>query len=200
MPDAFLFDFDGTLTAAELLPRIAAEVGLEEEIGRLTAATVAGEVGFEASLRARVDLLAGVTPEVVSGVLDALPVRAALLEWIAARRDRCWVVTGNLDCWVGPWMARHGLRCFASRAAWVGGRVRVEQVLADKTDVLAQFAGRRTVMVGDGANDASLVAAADVGIAVAFDGAGRAPTALVQAADVVVGDEGALLRALDRVS
>lgn len=193
---AFLFDFDGTITSVELLPLIARELGLEEEIGTLTAETMAGRVPFDESFRARVELLGSTPIARVEEIIDEAPVFDELLQWIVDRRDRCWIVTGNLDCWVGAWMRKHRLQYFASRADLSNGTVGIAEILHKET-VLDHFHGRRTVMVGDGANDAQLIADADIGVANAL--LHDVPPVVLEVADWVVMDEGALCRMLSRL-
>ena len=57
MMDYFLFDLDGTITMEELLPRIATQVGVKEQIQKLTQKTIAGEIPFEYSLKHRLEIL-----------------------------------------------------------------------------------------------------------------------------------------------
>jgi phosphoserine phosphatase len=193
----FLFDFDGTITAAELLPLIAREVGLEEEIGALTRDTMEGRLPFDESFRSRVELLRSTPVARVAEIVDATPVFPRLLDWIAENRDRCWVVTGNLDCWVAGWMERHGLRFFASTATVEDGEVAGVTSVLRKEAVLERFAGRRTVMVGDGANDAQIMADADVGIG--FATLHDLPSVVLEVADWVVLNEDALCRTLSQL-
>lgn len=196
---AFLFDFDGTITTCEMLPRIAAELGLERELEAVTSATTAGRMPFDESLRARVEILRRVPVARVAQIVDTAPVFPELLDWILARRDRCWIVTGNLDCWVGRWMGRHGLRYFASTATRsADGEVSGVETVLDKASVLPHFAGRQTVVVGDGANDAALMAAADIGIAVAT--VNDPPPVVRAAADHVIDDVRVLCRTLSLIA
>jgi phosphoserine phosphatase len=57
MSTFFCFDLDGTMTRREILPAIASEVGLSEEIALLTSLTMRGLVPFESSFRLRCRIL-----------------------------------------------------------------------------------------------------------------------------------------------
>jgi phosphoserine phosphatase len=196
MRTTYFFDLDGTLIATELLPLIAHEIGLGEEMASLTRQTMNGEVPFGPSFRHRVSLLSHVQVRDVVDIVNGAPVLEGLLSWIQSQGDSCWVVTSNLDCWVGPWLSRHGLRGFTSRAAVTPQGVEVASVLR-KEDVLMHFQGHRTIMVGDGANDAEIMRESSFGIASGVVNA--VPQVVLEVADAVVLEEEALCRTLSRL-
>lgn len=194
---AFLFDFDGTLTREELLPLLADEIGLGG-IRDLTARTMQGELNFDQSFRMRVNMLADVSLSTVAEIVLAVPLQPQLMDWICERRDRCWIVTGNLDCWVAPWLDEWGLRGFSSTSILENGRVGIApRGILDKTTVLRCFPNNPTTMVGDGANDAGIVRQSNFGIAAQF--VHTAPDLLLSSADCIVNEEGALCRILSRL-
>ena len=194
---AYLFDLDGTLTREELLPKIARAAALPD-IEELTRRTMAGEIPFQDSFRRRVAMLSRVPVDLVADIILAVPVHERLMSWIQERREQVWVVTGNVDRWVEPWLQHWGLRGFASRSQLDNGVLTLPaDGILEKASVLRRFVGRRTVMTGDGANDAEIVRAADYGIASQLVHA--APEVLVESADCVVNNEEALCRVLSRL-
>lgn len=194
---AYLFDLDGTLTREELLPKIA-QVASLPDIEDLTRRTMAGEIPFQQSFRQRVAMLSRVSTELVAETILSVPVHLQLMEWIQEHRDEVWIVTGNLDRWVEPWLRRWGLRGFSSRSEVNDGVISIPRGgILEKASVLSKFSGLRTVMTGDGANDAEIVRAADFGIAAQL--VHSAPEVLVESADCVVNSEEGLCRVLSRL-
>lgn len=197
MPAVFLFDLDGTLTSVELLPLIARELGLEAAIRQMTEDTMAGKIPFDESFRKRVELIGSVPIDHVVDIVKNVPLHEELMAWVEANSDRCWVVTGNLDCWVEGWLHDHGLRGFTSTSRVDGTQVHVDQILR-KEAVLDQFPDDFTVMVGDGANDAQIISDVDVGIGAAI--VHPVPPVVMEVADYIVMEERPLCRLLQRLS
>lgn len=195
---AICFDLDGTLTTTEILPCIAAELGVSGEIATLTRLTMDGLIPFEDSMRLRTLILGQVPLARVHEVIEQVPVSAVLAEFIRHNVDRCFVVTGNLDLWIQPLLAKLGCREFSSRAVLSdGGMLRLESILC-KDDAVGELrdSGRfdRIVAVGDGANDVAMLRVADMGIA--FGGVHTPAPSAIHAADVVVNDAGTLCKLL----
>jgi phosphoserine phosphatase len=191
-----LVDLDGTLTREELLPRIARYAGIEEEMARLTDATLLGLIPFAESFRTRVAMLSAVPVDVVHEAILSTPVFEDLLALLCERPDRVVVVTGNLDVWVQPFLDRYGLAGVTSHAAELpDGGVGVASIL-NKGEAARRYPGRHRIALGDGANDAPMVDAAETGIA--WCGVHRAADSLMEVADYAFADEGALCRFLRR--
>jgi soluble P-type ATPase len=105
-------------------------------------------------------------------------------------------VTGQLDIWIKPWLTKHELNGFYSEASVTTEGIRVNKII-DKSAVISNFLGRNVVMVGDGANDASLREKANIGIGTEI--VHRMPEMIWEVADLVVWEEVALCRILSRL-
>jgi phosphoserine phosphatase len=197
MTTAYCFDLDGTLTTIELLPCIAAELDIAQEIETLTRVTMDGHISFDQSLRLRSLILGLVPVSRVHDVITDVPLNPHLEAFIDMRRDQCFVVTGNLDLWMEPMLARLGCEGFASRASMVEGRLRVDEVL-NKRDAVRKLRERgfdRVIAVGDGANDVPMFEAAD--LAVAFGGVHSPARVAAMSADFIVHEGRNLCRLLE---
>ena len=69
-----VMDVDSTLIQGEVIEMLAAHAGHEDEVARVTEAAMRGELDFEASLRERVRLLAGLDASALDTVYDAIVV------------------------------------------------------------------------------------------------------------------------------
>lgn len=194
---AYCFDLDGTVTKEEVLPILSREVGLFEEISALTDATIQGVIPFRKSFLLRCRLLNEIPVSRVREIVGAIPLHDRIVDFIAANRDDCFVITGNLDAWVAPLQEKIDCRFFCSSAGVQGDRlVNVDHVL-NKADAVAELRKNydRIVAVGDGMGDVPMFESSDV--CIAYGGVHYPIQTLVQESDFITFDEGALCRLLN---
>jgi phosphoserine phosphatase len=173
-------DVDSTLVKGEVIEMLAAEAGCEAEVARVTAAAMAGELDFEASLRARVKLLAGLPVEAVDRVRAAVrltPGGRTLVRTLKRLGYAVAIVSGGFTAVTDDLVAELGLdHALANELEVLDGRLtgRVVGPVVDraaKASALRRFAEleglavEQTVAIGDGANDLDMLAAAGLGIA-----------------------------------
>ncbi len=194
----FLFDMDGTVTAAETLPLVAAHYGIMGDVEALTGMAVAGDIPYEESLRRRVALLAGLPVDEVSRVVASAPLHEHIARFIIKHHDQCAIVSSNLDCWCHALVGALGCPAYFSRARVDGNRVGGVEWILRKQDVVDAYKaqGETVVFVGDGHNDLEAMSHAHVAIAVGLL-PGAPAASLVAAAHHVFTNEKALCRMLE---
>lgn len=192
----FCFDLDGTITREELLPLIASEVGLEEEMRLLTRITMDGLIPFEDSFRLRFAILRTAGVDRIQQIVSEAAIDPDVEAFIGRNRDRCFVVTGNLDIWIAPLVERLGCRFYCSTSRLDDGRLELLDIMRKNVPAL-ELKERfdRVVAIGDGFNDVPMFDVADVGIA--FNGVHPSPDALVSMADYVALNAKGLCRLLN---
>ncbi|GLJ78847.1 phosphoserine phosphatase SerB [Microbacterium imperiale] len=175
-----VFDADSTLLRNEVIELIADEAGRGAEVAAATEAAMRGEVDFAASLRSRVAQLAGVPLTAFARVLarvEPTPGAAELIEAIHARGGAAAVVSGGFhevldevapQLGVDVWRANRLGTTDGALDGSVAGEIVDAQAKEDSLRRWADERGlplRRTIAVGDGANDLRMLAAAGLGVA-----------------------------------
>jgi phosphoserine phosphatase len=176
-----LSDMDSTLIEQECVDELAAEIGLREEVSAITERAMRGDIAFEPALRERVALLKGLPLDVVRRVLATRiilsPGAKVLVATMRASGAHTVLVSGGFTLFTGDIAERLGFhenranRLLSEDGILTGllaepvlGRAAkeaafdelVEKLALDRTDTLA---------LGDGANDAGMIAKAGLGVA-----------------------------------
>lgn len=188
-------DVDSTFLTQEVIELVADHVGSRREVEEITERAMRGELDFAKSLRARVATLAGLPVTALDEVRRALVPTEGSLELVARARAHGWVtalVSGGFHEVIDDLAAAAGIdHVRANRFAVRDGRLtgEVDGPIVDraaKAEALRDLAQRygtdrrRTVGIGDGANDIELLTQAGTGIAF------RAKPALREVADVIL--------------
>lgn len=198
---AYCFDLDGTVTRDELLPIIASEVGLSEEIGFLTRLTIQGQIPFEMSFRLRCRLLSDIPIETVAGIVYQVPLDENIADFIQKNSESCYIVTGNLDVWIEKIIEKLGCGFFSSEAARrADGKLGPLTKILRKSQAIRELRPKydRLVSIGEGFNDLPMFQEADIRIA--YGGVHTPAQELVEMSDYITYNGSALCRLLKTLS
>ncbi|MFN2557333.1 MAG: phosphoserine phosphatase SerB [Nitriliruptorales bacterium] len=175
-----VMDVDSTLIQDEAIELLAREAGREDAVAVITERAMAGDMDFEAALRARVELLAGLDLASVERVRERLrltPGARTFLRTLKRLGYRLALVSGGFTVFTDVLRAELGIdHAFANQLEVVDGRLtgRLVGPIVDrvrKAEILEDVAGRegvpleQVVAIGDGANDLDMLARAGLGIA-----------------------------------
>lgn len=193
----FAFDLDGTVTRAETLPLLAEELDLAEEMKLLTDLTLSGKIPFARSFRMRYLILRNIPLKRIQEIMDAVPLDEKISAFIRANKDDCAIVTGNLDCWIEPIVAKLGCKSFSSTGERGADNFPVLKNILDKSAAIRELKkiSDRVIAVGESFNDVPMFEEAH--ISVAYGGVHKPVSAAISVSDYVVYDGGALCRLLE---
>jgi phosphoserine phosphatase len=201
---------ESTIIEQEMLDELADFIGARERIAAITERAMRGELDFEAALKERVAMLAGLGAGVLDEVaqrITLMPGAETLVRTMKANGAYCALVSGGFTVFTGLVAARvgfdeHQANVLEIAGGKLTGRV-IEPILgrAAKKSALLRLTVRLgidagdTLAVGDGANDLDMLAAAGLGVAFrAKPRVREAVAAMPNGAVVTDGDLTALLR------
>ena len=184
-----VMDVDSTVIQDEVIDLLALEAGVVDEVSAITERAMAGQLDFTASLRERVALLEGLPVSALDTVLSRItltPGARTLCRTLNNLGYRVCLVSGGFIEVVGPLAAELGVDDVRANALEVSDGVLTGHLVgeiidrAGKKRALESFAAeysipmRRTIAIGDGANDIDMLEAAGLGVAFNGKAAARA--------------------------
>ena len=175
-----VFDFDSTLMDGETLEFLAKEIGIEDEIKKITDSAMRGEIDFFESLQKRISLLKGMSIKRVNQICETLPVMPNANETVQGLKALGYKVvcfSGGFKNATVPFVQQLGLDCEFSNilhekngllTGFAGGEMMFNTSKGEMLVRLQKLLGatpKTTLVVGDGANDLSMFKYADKRVA-----------------------------------
>lgn len=192
----FIFDLDGTITTKEVLPIIAQELGIEQEMAILTKRTMDGEIPFDQSFTHRVNMLKHIPLSRVQQIVGSVTLSTPILNFLRENKERCYIVTGNLDVWIKVLIDTIGVSCFSSEAQHKNNTLLGIKKIIRKRDVHEKIQGP-IIAVGEGHNDVEMLEEAEVSIA--YGGVHQPAPSVVEVADYAIYSDVQLCRFLKQL-
>jgi HAD superfamily phosphoserine phosphatase-like hydrolase len=196
MKKKYCFDLDGTITSQEILPIMAAELDIYDEISALTKATINGLITFEQSFKLRCKLLSDIPLKKVQEIADDIKLNKAIVQFIKENNDNCYVITGNIYEWIKPIMEKLGCRIFCSKGNFVNSKLIHLEKIINKGEVIKKIrkSNDLIISVGDGMGDVLMFEESDLSIA--FGGVHEPIETLLKVSNYLVYNEVSLCRLL----
>jgi len=184
-----VMDVDSTVIQDEVIDLLAAEAGQQEAVAAVTERSMAGELDFSESLHQRVALLEGLPESSLAVVRDRVrltPGARTLCRTLNRLGYRIALVSGGFSQVVSPIAAQLGVAELRANTLEISDGHLTGRVVGDIVDrpgkrkALEELAvrfgipRRRTIAIGDGANDIDMLEAAGLGIAFNAKPAARA--------------------------
>jgi phosphoserine phosphatase len=175
-----VFDMDSTLIQGEVINILAERAGVGEEVARITAATMSGDMDFKESFSRRVALLKGLDVEVLKETARNLVLTEGaerVIQTLKTLGYKIGIISGGFDFFGEYLQTKLGLDyVFANGLEIENGRISgsIRGDIIDgpkKAELLQTIATvenislQQTIAVGDGANDLPMISIAGLGIA-----------------------------------
>ncbi len=196
MKKKYCFDLDGTVTAQEILPLMAAELDLYDEISALTKATINGLIPFEQSFKLRCKLLSDIPIKKVQEITSSVILNEKIVKFIQSYKNDSCIITGNIYEWIKPIADKLGCKVFCSKGKFFNNKLKNLETILNKGKVIKELkkSGFSIISVGDGMGDVLMFQESD--ISVAFGGVHEPIETLLKVSNYLVYDEVSLCRLL----
>lgn len=174
------FDMDSTLIRQEVINELAKFAGVGEQVDKITEQAMRGEIDFNTSFAARLQLLKGLDADIIDKIKPLLIPHAGAFSAIAALKAlgyRTALISGGFMPFAKHIAELLGIdNYYANNLDIADGKLTgdVTSVIIDgkqKARIVAKIADSMSITldevicIGDGANDLSMMAISDVGIA-----------------------------------
>ena len=179
-PGMVMMDMDMTAVQIEGIDELARELGVYEEVSRLTEQAMQGHMDFAQSLRRRVAALAGGDADVIQAVRERMPETPGLpelMELLHRHGFQVGIASGGFTQLISRLDERYGLDFIRANTLEVADGRLTGRLCGDIVDAAAKAAGfaemqrqfglprEQTVCLGDGANDLQMLELAGLGVA-----------------------------------
>jgi len=178
--DLLLSDMDSTIVVGETLNELADQAGIKDQVAKITARAMRGELDFKAALHERVNMLKNLPIDRLDKTLariELTPGARTLVQTMRANGAYTVLVSGGFQIFtrhvakLSGFHADHANDLITENGRLTGG---VAEPILDKDTKLAllnQYVDERKIPVskslttGDGANDLPMLKAAGLGVA-----------------------------------
>lgn len=174
-------DMDSTIIEQECIDEIAEFAGVRDKVSKITESAMRGELDFAEALKARVDLLKGLSVDILDEIIEKhltiMPGARSLVSTMKAHGAKTALVSGGFTHFTDQIASLVGFEHNqANKLAIDDNRLlgTVEEPILGKQaklDALQHYAHQagislaQTLAVGDGANDLAMIRAAGLGVA-----------------------------------
>jgi phosphoserine phosphatase len=174
-----LADMDSTIVTDETLDNIAAKAGIGEQVGKITASAMNGEIDFIAALNARVAMLKGQNVSLLAEVLEDTTLSAGaeiLVRTMAKHGATCVLVSGGFTFFTEHIARKCGFAYNHGNILDIKDNIIQGSVTPPILDKHAKkeflnhyldklkVKAKDTIAVGDGANDLNMLQAVGTGV------------------------------------
>lgn len=194
---AFCFDLSGTISKEEIIPLLAKQLGIYDEVQTLTEATVNGEIPPRKSFLLRSDLVNKLDISKSQEIISNIKLNPNICEFIENNNENCFIVTLAFDAWIEELRKKFSCKFFCSQSEWDYNKITNVKSVIDKADVIEQIKLEfdDVVAIGGDMGDVTMLEKADIGIA--FVGLHNPVVSLIEASRFVTFSEVGLCNILN---
>lgn len=175
-----VMDVDSTLIKEEVIDLLGKEAGVGHEVATITERAMKGEIDFKSALIERVKLLRGLPITIFDSIYNNIHLNTGakqLIDELHSRGYKVGVVSGGFDTIVKrltkeldiDYAEANHLECVNGHLTGnINGSIVTKETKCQKLQEWAKESGislKKTIAVGDGANDLPMIQTAGIGIA-----------------------------------